>query len=78
MSVLIDGIHASALWPPHYTATFDPLVIFDESGRQIAKGGDALQIVVLGPTPIGPDSCGMQNQVQLFFGPDYGQSPGHS
>lgn len=67
--VLIDGTQASALWPPHYTATYGPLVVYDATGQRVAREGDRLRTVILGPTPIDLDSCGLRSQVQLFFDP---------
>jgi hypothetical protein len=32
----------SVLWPPGFTAEFDPIRLFDETGTLIAEGGDRL------------------------------------
>jgi len=38
-----DGRMIPVVWPPGYTATFDPaLTVFDPVGKAIAHGGDRL------------------------------------
>lgn len=64
----IDGQRAAILWPPHYTATFEPAaVIFDEEGQRVARAGDALTTVMLGPDPKDADACGLTAVVQVYF-----------
>jgi hypothetical protein len=65
----IDGQRAGTLWPAHYTATYVPLVVFDESGQQVAKEGDKLTTAIVGPKPTVEDSCGIDSVVELYFNP---------
>lgn len=64
----IDGQRAAVLWPPHFTARFSPsAAILNESGEQVAKDGDELTTVILGPKSKDKDACGLVNVVELYF-----------
>jgi hypothetical protein len=65
----IDGQRAATLWPAHFTATYAPLVVFDESGRQVAKEGDQLTMAFVGPKPAAEPRCGIDSVVELHFEP---------
>lgn len=34
------GAQVTAVWPSGYTATFDPLVIYDATGKQVLQAGE--------------------------------------
>ena len=64
----LDGQLAATLWPAHYTATYSPtLTVFDESGRPVARGGERLTAVMLGPTPTDEDPCGFAAVVEVYI-----------
>ena len=66
----IDGQRASALWPPHYSATFVPaLIVYDESGHDVARGGQQLTTQMLGPTRQTEDECGLGQIIDVYFDP---------
>jgi hypothetical protein len=64
----IDGQRAAILWPPNYTAAFAPAaVISDEKGQPVARAGEELTTVILGPTQSDKDDCGLTAAVQVYF-----------
>jgi hypothetical protein len=71
----IEGRRAATLWPAHYTATYEPLVVFDESGQQVAKEGDQLTMAFVGPKRASEQRCGMDSVVELHFKPFHSPRP---
>jgi hypothetical protein len=64
----IDGQRAAVLWPPNYSATFTPgVTIFDEAGHEVATEGEELTTVMLGPSPVDQDACGLDQAIELYF-----------
>ena len=63
-----DGILASTLWPPKYTASVEPIVVYDEAGKAVFHPGDVISAVMFGPTKLDhPDGCGLINEVALYI-----------
>jgi hypothetical protein len=63
----IEGQRSAILWPAHYTAELQPLIVYDDSGNEMAKEGDVLATVMLGPIQTDRDACGLTSTVQLYF-----------
>jgi hypothetical protein len=63
----LEGARVEPLWPPGYTARFDPLTVFDATGGEVAHGGATLTTQMLGPQSQFPDGCGQVQIVEVFF-----------
>jgi hypothetical protein len=64
----IDRVRASALWPRGFTASAGPIVVYDADGGAIARDGEVLTAVMLGPTRLdGPDECGLTDVIDVFW-----------
>jgi len=66
--VLVDGQRALALWPSGFTAVIDPLVIYGPNGGEVAREGETISVVMVGPERLdGATECGLQSKVELYF-----------
>lgn len=66
MWIVTDGREYRVTWPAGYTAEFNPMVVFDERGRVVARAGDTLHFLI--QSDVGePDACGRVNVAQVAF-----------
>ena len=66
----LGGTRSAVLWPPGYSASFDPIMLFDAGGRSVARGGDLISAVMLGPDPLPtPDACGLITTIEFYGDP---------
>lgn len=64
--VLQSGATARIVWPFGYYARFDPFVVFDNAGREVARDGTGLRAGGDGPLDGDSDRCGRTTYVVLF------------
>jgi len=64
----IEGVRASAIWPPKFTASPAPVVVYDAEGAEFAREGEILTAVMLGPKKLDHvDGCGLTNVIEVYF-----------
>lgn len=64
--VLDNGTEARVVWPFGYSASYDPFIVYDNSGREVARDGDALEAAGSGPQEGDADACGRTQYVVLI------------
>lgn len=63
---LENGQRVRVVWPFGHSAEFDPFVVLDNTGRQVACDGDEIRPAGDGPF-VGPaDWCGLRHYVVLI------------
>jgi hypothetical protein len=73
--VLDNGVEVRVIWPFGYSAIFDPFVVYDNSGKEVARDGDALLVAGDGPLEGQSDDCG-QDKYVILAEPVTRQHPG--
>ena len=61
-----NGDEVAILWPAGYSATHNPLTIFDNEGREVARANDRLSAGGGGPYSGDADACGRRAYVVLI------------
>lgn len=64
--VLDNRLQVRVLWPSGYSARFEPFVVFDDAGKEVARSGDLLHAGGEGPFVGEADSCGRGLWVMLL------------
>ena len=59
-SIALDGTgdRKTLIWPPGFSAQFDPLIVFDHRGAEVAKGGDFVSADASEPSDATLNPCG--------------------
>lgn len=60
-----NGEEVRIVWPFGYSATFEPFVVFDNAGAEVARDGDYVRAEGAGPSQGDADACGRTLYVVL-------------
>lgn len=64
----LDGTRGEVRWPPGFTGVGDPLAIHDPGGIEVARPGDSLSGVILGPREAAPsEHCGLDVWFDVYM-----------
>ncbi len=63
-----SGQEVRVVWPNGYSASYDPLVIRNAAGREVARDGTVLHADGWGPTIGAADGCGRTSSVSVVDG----------
>jgi hypothetical protein len=64
---LDNGHKAAPLWPPGYRIHFNPIIVTNPAGAEVARQGATLTTQMLGPMNVAADPCGLTEKIDVFY-----------
>jgi len=66
LTLEVDGSLALALWPKGSTVGTGPIIVVGPDGREVARVGVPVELVLLGPERTGTPQCGMASTINVY------------